>query len=288
MERIIYINGEFKTLSEAKISVFDRGFLFADSVYEVSAVVGGRLIDNQSHINRLKRSLTEIGITHDINYSEIISAQEEIISKNNINEGIIYIQITRGEEEREFTYSKNIKPNIVIFSQVKNILQNPLADIGVKLSSFKDIRWARRDIKSTALLAQVIAKNYAKENNAYEAIMYDEDGFVTEGGSSNIFIIKNNTIITRKADNDILKGITREAIINNNSLHKLNENENLNLDLDIRNFTLDEAKQADECFITSASNFVIPVIQIDDVILTNGKPGKNAKALRELYIKNMF
>jgi len=176
MSRIIYINGEFVDESEAKISVFDRGFLFADSVYEVSAVLGGKAVDNNGHIERLFRSLKELGIKHSYKTEQIIAAQAELIKQNDLTEGVIYIQVTRGHEERDFIYSADISPNFVMITQNKSILGNPLAESGVKACSLPDIRWKRCDIKSTALLAQVLAKNEAKQKGCFEAWMVDADG----------------------------------------------------------------------------------------------------------------
>jgi D-alanine transaminase len=275
MTRIVFINNEFLPIEKATIPVMDRGFLFADGVYDVAAVLNGKLVDNDAHIKRLQRSLNELKIPMPMEFSEIVKNELELVAKNNLQEGLVYIQVTRGTAEREFNYPENIKPNIVMFTQSKNITNNLNTKNGVKAITTPDIRWARRDIKSIALLAQVIAKNEAKDKGAFEAIMH-EDGIVTEGSSSNIFIIKDGKIITRNLSNKILHGITRAAVL---SLAKA-----ANLEIEERAFTIEEIYNSDECFLTSATNFVLGIIDVDGKKISDGKVGKYTGNLFEIYL----
>jgi D-alanine transaminase len=253
----------------------DRGFLFADGIYEVSAVINGKLIDNEGHINRLFSSLEKIDIKLNYNFSQIIDFQKTLIEKNNLKEGVIYIQVTRGVEERDFNYKESTTPTFLMFTQVKNILNNP-ARVGVKAITVPEIRWQRRDIKSIALLAQVMAKNEARKKGAFEAWMI-EDGSITEGSSSNAYIVKDNVIITKNLSNQILHGITRKAIL---ALAKNN-----NIKIEERAFTPAEAYSADECFMTSASTFVVGITELDGKKIGDGEVGKVTKKLYDEYIK---
>jgi len=278
MSRIVYVNGEFVAEEDAVISVFDRGFLFADSVYEVSSVLEGKLIDNAAHIKRLHRSLGELSIAAPLSDKEILKTQHELIKRNNLMEGLIYLQVTRGSADRDFPFPADAKPGIVMFSQAKNITDAPQAQQGISVISVADIRWKRRDIKTVGLLAQVLAKQAAVDAGVADAWMV-EDGYVTEGSSNNAFIVDTQgKLITRQLGNEILPGITRASVL------ELVEKENIVLEE--RPFTLDEAKNAREAFITSASTFVWPVVNIDGVPIADGKPGSLAPRLREFYIRN--
>jgi D-alanine transaminase len=277
MSRIVYVNGEFVSENEAKISIFDRGFLFADGVYEVSAIIGGRLIDNDYHLTRLRRSLKELGIDPPMDDTEIETIQKKLITINQIEEGIIYLQITRGAADRDFAYPKNSQPSVILFTQKKNIIDNPVAELGLKIKTVEDARWARRDIKTISLLAASMAKMAAIHDGFDDAWLVDGTGNVTEGSSFNTYIVADdNTIITRHLSNDILHGITRRAI--------LDLAESSNMQILERPFSVDEAYAAKEAFITSASALVLPVTQIDTAIIGGGVPGEITKSLRKLYI----
>ncbi|HAA93160.1 MAG TPA: D-amino acid aminotransferase, partial [Rhodospirillaceae bacterium] len=209
MTRTVYINGEFVPESEAKISVMDRGFLFADGVYEVSAVVNGQMVDNDGHLRRLERSLEEIELKSPLPIGEIEKVQTELIERNNLREGIVYLQISRGDAERDFLWPEDISPTLVMFTQEKPLLHHPLATKGASIITVPEIRWQRRDIKTTALIAQAMAKHAARKSGADDAWMV-EDGYVTEGTSTNAFIVTTDgTLVTRELSNKILHGITR-------------------------------------------------------------------------------
>ncbi len=278
MERIVYLNGKYIAESEAKISVFDRGFLFADAVYEVTAVLGGKLIDNVGHLARLERSSKELGIKLPVTGDQLTQIQRNLIEKNGLVEGGIYLQLTRGAEgDRDFCYSEDIEPTLVLFTQARNLIESPKTKTGIKVISFADIRWRRRDIKTTSLLPACMAKHAAHEAGA-EDVWLIEDGYVTEGGSSNAYIVtQNGTLVTRPLSNDILHGITRA------SLMKLASE--MDLKIEERFFTIDEAYAAKEAFISSATTFVWPVVAIDDKPIGDGKPGEIALKLRDIYIK---
>jgi D-alanine transaminase len=272
-----YVNGAFTPLSEARVSVLDRGFLFADGVYEVAAVLDGRLVDNAAHLDRLERSLRELALTSPVSRSGLVDIQKELIARNGVSEGLVYIQITRGAAPRDFAFPKDAAPTLVMFTQAKNILGSPAARSGVAVKTLPDIRWARRDIKSVALLAQALAKQAAAEAGCQEAWMIDEAGRVTEGASSTSFIItKAGAIVTRPNSHAILAGCTRRALM------ALAAREGLAIEE--RAFTLAEAHEATEAFLTSASTFVLPVVAIDGTPVGAGVPGENTLKLRELYI----
>ena len=277
MSRIVYVNGEFVPEEEAKVSIFDRGFLFADAVYEVSAVVDGKLIDNAGHLARLQRSLSELKMPAPCSNEEIEAAQLELLKRNNLTEGVIYLQVSRGAADRDFNFPKDPKPTMIMFTQVKQLVDNPGAKNGISVITVPDIRWQRRDIKTVALLAASMAKQAATEAGAGDAWLV-EDGYVTEGSSNNAFIVTDDgTIVTRQLGTEILHGITRKAVM------ALAKQENLKIEE--RAFTPEEAYEAREAFSTSASGFVTPVVKIDDHILGNGVPGPIAEKLRGLYLK---
>jgi D-alanine transaminase len=277
LDPIAYVNGAYVPLSEAKVSVLDRGFLFADGIYEVSAVLGSKLVDNDSHLARLKRSVGEISLPLPESPERIVEIQRELIARNSLENGLVYIEVTRGADAgRDFAFPKGVKPTLVMFTSVKDIVNAPAAKTGIGVITVPDIRWARRDIKSVALLAQVLAKQAAAEAGAGEAWMI-EDGKVTEGGSSSAFILtQNDVLVTRENSSSILPGCTRKAVV------KLAEERQLRVEE--RPFTVEEALKAKEAFITSASLFVQPVISIDGKMIANGKPGPMAARLREIYI----
>jgi D-alanine transaminase len=278
LDPIAYVNGAFVPLSEAKVSVLDRGFLFADGIYEVSAVLDGKLVDNDSHLARLARSVGEIKLPLPETIARIKEIQHELITRNQLTDGLVYIQVTRGADVgRDFAFPKGVKPTLMMFTSVKDIVNAASAKTGIGVITVPDIRWSRRDIKSVALLAQVLAKQAAAEAGAGEAWMI-EDGKVTEGGSSSAFILtRDDVLVTRENSSSILPGCTRKAVV------KLAEERQLRVEE--RAFTIEEALKAKEAFITSASSFVQPVVKIDDKTVADGKPGPMAQRLREIYIE---
>ncbi len=277
MDSIAYVNGAFVPLAEAKVSILDRGFLFADGIYEVSAVLDGKLIDNASHLARLERSVGEISLALPESVERIIAIQKELIARNQLDNGLVYLEVTRGADKgRDFAFPKGVKPTLIMFTSVKDIVNAESAKKGIGVITVPDIRWARRDIKSVALLAQVLAKQAAAEAGAGEAWMI-EDGKVTEGGSSSAFILtQDDVIVTRRNGSEILPGCTRKAVV------KLAEERQLRVEE--RAFSVDEALKAKEAFITSASSFVQAVVSIDGKTVANGKPGPMTNRLREIYV----
>jgi len=277
MSRIVYVNGSFVPEADAKVSIFDRAFLFADGVYEVTAVLGGRALDLEAHLARLDRSLAEMQISPPLTHAELRALHEELIARNGVEEGIVYLEITRGVADRDFLYPADAAPTVVAFTQSRPLLDNPYAVTGVKVITLPDLRWKRRDIKSTALLAQAMGKQQAKLRGAYEAWMV-EDGVVTEGTSSTSFILDaEGRLRTQPLGHHILPGVTRRAVL------RLAETEGLTIEE--RPFTVAEALQAREAFLTAASAFVLPEVEIDGVAIGNGRPGPIAQAFRRLYIE---
>jgi D-alanine transaminase len=277
LDPIAYVNGAYVPLSEAKVSILDRGFLFADGIYEVSAVLDGRLVDNASHLARLERSVGGIALPLPESLERILEIQRELIARNQLVNGLVYLEVTRGADMgRDFAFPKGVKPTLVMFTSVKDIINAPAAKNGIGVITVPDIRWARRDIKSVALLAQVLAKQAAAEAGAGEAWMI-EDGMVTEGGSSSAFILtQDDVLVTRQNSTTILPGCTRRAVV------KLAEERQLRVEE--RPFTVAEALAAKEAFVTSASLFVQPVVSIDGKAVAGGKVGPMASRLREIYI----
>jgi D-alanine transaminase len=277
LEQIVYVNGSYVPVSEAKVSIFDRGFLFADGIYEVSAVLDGKLIDNESHLARLERSVGEIKLPLPESMERIKVVQRELITRNNLVEGMVYIQVTRGADNgRDFPFPKGIKPTIVMFTAEKEMVNAPAGKTGMGVITMPDIRWGRRDVKSVMLLAQVLAKQAAAEAGAGEVWMI-EDGKVTEGGSSSAFILtKDDVLVTRQNGREILPGCTRKAVV------KLAEERQLRIEE--RSFSIDEALAAKEAFVTSATVFVQAVVSIDGKPVANGKPGPMTTRLREIYV----
>ncbi len=278
LDPIAYVNSAFVPLSEAKVSVLDRGFLFADGIYEVSAVLDGRLVDNDSHLARLERSVGEIQLPLPETIGRIKEIQRELIARNELRDGLVYIQVTRGADKgRDFAFPKGVKPTLMMFTSVKDIVNAASAKTGIGVITVPDIRWSRRDIKSVALLAQVLAKQAAAEAGCGEAWMI-EDGKVTEGGSSSAFILtQDDVLVTRQNSSSILPGCTRKAVV------KLAEERQLRVEE--RPFSIKEALKAKEAFITSASSFVQAVVKIDGNAVADGKPGPMATRLREIYIE---
>jgi D-alanine transaminase len=278
LDQIAYVNGSFVPMADAKVSVLDRGFLFADGIYEVAAVLDGKLIDNESHLARLRRSVGEIALELPETIERIQEIQRELIALNHLVNGMVYLQVTRGADSgRDFAFPKNaVKPTLVMFTSVKDIVNAPSAKTGIAVITVPDIRWERRDIKSVALLAQVLAKQAAAQAGAGEAWMI-EDGKITEGGSSSAFILtQDDVLVTRQNSSAILPGCTRKAVV------ALAEERQLRVEE--RAFTVEEALAAKEAFTTSATLFVQAVVTIDGKPVANGKPGPMTKRLREIYV----
>ena len=280
MSRTVYLNGAYVPEEDAKISIFDRGFLMADGVYEVTSVIDGKLIDFDGHTARLDRSLRELDMENPISRDDLLEAHRELVRLNAINEGLVYLQITRGApNDRDFVFPDpdETPQTIVMFTQNKpGLADNPTAKKGIKIISIEDIRWGRRDIKTVQLLYPSMGKMMAKKQGADDAWMV-EDGAVTEGTSNNAYIVKDRKIITRALSNDILHGITRAAV--------LRFAQEAQMEVIERDFTIAEAQEADEAFITSASTFVMPVVEIDSQPLGTGIPGPLVTRLREIYLE---
>ncbi|MFZ9019256.1 MAG: D-amino-acid transaminase [Paracoccaceae bacterium] len=280
MSRTVYLNGAYVPEEDAKISIFDRGFLMADGVYEVTSVIDGKLIDFDGHTARLDRSLRELDMENPISRDDLLEAHRELVRLNAINEGLVYLQITRGApNDRDFVFPDpdETPQTIVMFTQNKpGLAEDPTAKKGIKIISIEDIRWGRRDIKTVQLLYPSMGKMMAKKQGADDAWMV-EDGAVTEGTSNNAYIVKDGKIITRALSNDILHGITRAAV--------LRFAQEAQMEVIERDFTIAEAQEADEAFITSASTFVMPVVEIDSQPLGTGTPGPLVTRLREIYLE---
>ena len=280
MSRIVYVNGAYLPEGEARVSVFDRGFLMADGVYEVTSVLDGRLIDFAGHAARLARSLAELDMTCPVDDAGLLAIHRELVARNGVTEGMVYLQITRGAPpERDFAFPDpaTTPPTIVLFTQAKpGLADSPMARKGMKVISVPDQRWARRDIKTVQLLYPSLGKMMAKRAGADDAWMV-QDGVVTEGTSNNAWIIRDGAIVTRALGPEILAGITRAAVMRLAAEAQLRIEE--------RPFTIAEAQAADEAFITSATTFVMPVVEIDGVALSGGVPGPVARRLREVYLE---
>jgi len=276
MSRTFYVNGEFVAEENATISVLDRGFLFADAVYEVSTVLNGKLIDNKAHLKRLARSLSELSMAAPCSDDEILQAQLKLLELNKISEGLLYLQVSRGVADRDFAYPKDAKSSLVMFTQEKVLLESPMAETGMHVISIPDLRWKRRDIKTVGLLAPSMGKQAAMDAGVHDAWMV-EGGLVTEGTSNNAYIVTaDKKIQTRHLGTEILSGITRNAVLKfaRESGYTVVEEP----------FTIEQARQASEAFVTSASSFVMPVVNIDGVSLGDGTPGEVTRKLRKIYI----
>ena len=277
MNRIVYLNGEYLPEQEAKISIFDRAVTFGDAIYDVAGVLDGKLVDFEHHMQRYSNSLRKLSIESPLSQSDILRAFRRLVELNQLDEGLVYMQVTRGAADRDFVWPENIEPNVFMFTQVKASSENQAGESGVTLASTADIRWARRDIKSVNLLGQVLAKKAADDAGAYEALMIDHEGYVTECGSTSFFIVRDQLILTRPLTSDILPGVTRRAVValcNRDGLRLVETK-----------FTLEEALTADEAFISGASSYILPVLKIDDQDINTGKPGELTLRLREIYLE---
>ncbi|EKD61814.1 MAG: hypothetical protein ACD_54C00086G0001 [uncultured bacterium] len=281
MTRTVYLDGAYLPETEAKVSIFDRGFLMADGVYEVTSVLDGKLIDFGGHCVRLARSLSELEMQNPHSDAEWLAIHRELVKLNDITDGMIYLQVTRGNPgDRDFAFpGPETKPTVVLFTQDKpGLAENPAAKTGYKVISIPDIRWGRRDIKTVQLLYPSMGKMAAKKAGVDDS-WFVEDGMVTEGTSNNAYIVKGNKIITRQLSSDILHGITRAAV--------LRFAKEAQMEVEERAFSIPEAQKADEAFISSASAFVMPVVEIDGAAVGTGKPGAIVARLREIYLDEM-
>jgi D-alanine transaminase len=281
MSRIAYVNGRYLPLAHASVNVEDRGYQFSDGVYEVCEVRGATLIDERRHIERLQRSLSELRIAMPMAPESLGVVMREVVRRNRVRWGIVYLQITRGVSRRDHAFPPpGTRPAVVVTARNMDFAQaERLAADGVAVISVPENRWDRVDIKSVSLLPNVLAKQTAREHGAREAWFVDKQGFVTEGSSSNAWIVtRNGTVVTRQVDNAILKGVTRTVVLDIIAAQGLK--------LDVRPFTMDEAKEAREAFITSASQTVMPVVKIDGRPVGNGAPGLIASALRRDFYRH--
>lgn len=274
MSRTVYINGEYVPEEEARVSVFDRGFIFGDGVYEVIPVFLGKLVDKQYFVERLDRSLSELSIAWPCSTDHYMEVMRELIDRNGLQEGVVYSQVTRGIADRDFPFPPNATPSFMAFTSVLALLNNPAAQTGIKVVTTPDLRWKRRDIKSINLLGQVLAKQDAVSRGGKEGWMM-EDGFITEGVSSSAYIVKDGVIITRPLSNAILPGIRRRTLL------ELAEKEAIGIEE--RLFTLKEALESDEAFISSATTMALGVVDIDGNQIGDGTPGPVTMKMRELY-----
>lgn len=276
MSRSVYVNGTYFAQEDAKVSVFDRGFLFGDGVYEVIPVLNGRIVELAHALERLNRSLGEIAMAWPCTRDEFCAVLEELRARNQLQEGYVYLQVTRGVAERDFAFPAATPSGFVAWTAVKKLIDNPLAATGVKVVTVPDLRWKRRDIKSLNLLAQCMAKQQAASQGAFEGWM-TEDGVVTEGASSSAYIVKDRTIITRALSTSILPGIRRKVIVQMAREH--------GIALVERPFSVAEALAADEAFLSSATTLVMPVVSIDGQSVAGGRPGPVTQRLRAMYVE---
>ena len=278
MTNTVFVNGSYVPKQEATISVFDRGFIFGDGVYEVVPVIAGKMVDKAYFIERLARSLGELEIEWPCSRDDVLAMLNELITRNALIEGMVYLQITRGIADRDFAFPADITSSIVAFSSELTLIDNPAARTGIPVMTTPDLRWKRRDIKSVNLLGQVLAKQNAVTRGGKEGWMI-ENGVITEGVSSSAYIVKDQVIITRPLSNEILPGIRRRTLL------ELCEKEGITLEQ--RLFTLDEALAADEAFISSATTIVLPVVSIDDSTIGTGEPGPITQKLRARYLARL-
>jgi D-alanine transaminase len=276
MSRIAYVNGRYLLHGRAQVHVEDRGYQFADGVYEVVALIGGRMVDEDPHLDRLERSLGQLRIAMPVTRAALKLILREVVRRNRISTGLVYMQITRGVARRDHAFPKNVAPSLVVTAKRIQLASGQAVDAGVRVITIPDIRWQRCDIKSVGLLPNVLGKQRAREEGAYEAWQVAEDGTVTEGTSTNAWIVtKEGELLTRPTSSAILNGITRRTIL------KLAHEEGLKVRE--RAFSVAEAKAAREAFISSATSFVTPVTQIDEQVIGNGRAGSLSLRLRRAY-----
>ena len=277
MSRWAYVNGRYVPHATARTHVEDRGMQFSDGVYEVIAVVGGALVDATLHFERLDRSLSALEIAAPMRRAPLEAVLREVARRNRVSEGIVYLQVNRGVAPRTHAFPRDARPSMVVTARRGQPASSPALVEGVRVITIPDIRWRRRDIKSVSLLANVLAKQAAAQDGAFEAWQVDEDGMVTEGSQSNAWMVEaDGAVVTRPPSHDILTGITRTRLIDLARQDGITVIE--------RAFTPQEAARAREAFLTSTSSFVVPVVQIDDAVVANGRPGAVTERLRALYL----
>ena len=279
MSSIFHINGSLVPAEQAVIPALDRGFLFGDGVYEVIAVIDGLLLEFERHAARLARSLAEVGIRNPLPRDTLLARCRELVLRNGLREGSVYVQVTRGtDSKRDFAFPSDVEPTVMMYVSEKSLRVNPLAESGVRVASVPDMRWQRRDIKSVSLIAQVLAKQAAQAAGAFEALMVDADGVVTEGSSSSALLVDaEGRIVVRPLSREILPGCTRAAVLALAAKRGVAVEE--------RKFTLDECRRATELVLTSALHFVLPVIELDGQPIGPGRPGPVCRELRQLYME---
>jgi D-alanine transaminase len=278
MNRTVYLDGAWLPEAEAKVSVFDRGFLFADAIYEVTAVAGGRLLDYPGHAARLERSLGELGLVSPLDPDALLATHRAIVARNGLDEGLVYLQISRGAADRDFVMPPTPRPTLLLFTQAKAVLRHPKAETGIGVILLPDQRWARRDIKTVQLLASSLAKMEALRRGADDAWLV-EDNLVTEASSASAHIVTHaGRLVTRELGSALLHGVTRASVLD------LARGEGIGVEE--RAFAPDEARGAAEAFITSATNFVMPVVRIDGHPVGSGRPGPVTLRLRARYIED--
>jgi D-alanine transaminase len=281
MSRIAYVNGRYLPHNRAVVHVEDRGYQFADGVYEVCEVAGGRLIDAPRHLARLQRSLGELRIAAPVSFAVLLIIMRETVRRNRVLDGVVYVQITRGVARRDFPFpAPDVKPALVVTARRSDLAGlAAMAASGITVVTVPDIRWGRVDIKSVALLPNVLAKQAAREQGAREAWLVDAEGRITEGASSNAWIVSSDgRLVTRALDHHILRGITRTTLLDVARAH--------GLEVEERPFTTEEAYAAREAFVTSASQTVMPVVRINGHPVGDGRPGPLTRALRQDFHKS--
>ncbi len=278
MTRIAYVNGAFVPEAEAVVSIFDRGFLFADGVYEVIALVDGRFVDDGPHLDRLERSLREIQLTLPAPRAHLHADLRALASRNGITQGLVYLQVTRGPAERDFAFPATPTPTVVAYARPMAVIDHPRAIAGATAITVPDQRWARRDIKSVALLPQVLAKQAARAADAFEALMVEGEHF-SEGGSSTLFMVRSGVLVTHALGTQVLPGITRERIVTLAAAR--------GIAIEERSIAMAELAAADELFITAATAFVMPIVQVDGAAIGSGTPGPVTTLLRAAYIDSV-
>ena len=280
MSRIAYVNGRYVAFADAAVHIEDRGYQFADGVYEVMAIRNGRLADLDPHLDRLDRSLSELYMDPAMSRGALAVVLEEIVRRNRVIEGIIYLQMTRGVAKRDHAFPDGTTTSVVVTARSVPPRSASIIEDGIGVITVPDIRWRRCDIKSVSLLPNILAKQQAREAGAYEAWMVDDDGLVTEGSSTNAWIVDGSgDLITRHLDNAILSGITR-MVVSDLAMKQQRR-------LVERPFTLEEAEEAAEAFLTSTTSFVTPVVRINGATIGNGTPGPVTRALHEIYDQHL-
>lgn len=278
MARTVYLNGQFIDEADAKVSIFDRGLLFADAVYEGLGVLDGQIIDFPAHMARLRRSLGELSIAEPMRQDDFFAVLMGLVERNRLREGFIYLHVSRGgTADRDYLFTPDMAATVIAFTQARTTMLADQPPRVMRLRSTADLRWARRDIKTTNLLGQVLAKRAAQQAGADEALLVDRDGFITECGATSFFYVKSGTIVARPVSNDILHGITRQSML------KVAETEGLHIET--RRFTLEDAYAADEAFLTGSSIYVLPVGTIDGRRIADGQPGPVTLKLRAEYLR---